>query len=399
MDRRSKVQYLKAIYRRYAKAKGQEKGEILNEFCKNCHYNRKYAIRILNGPEPQRHRKKLTRHREPVYDSKVIWVIENLWRTSGYLWSHRLKAAIPLWMPWLKERFPITSEIEQQLLTISSSTIDRKLRNKKIYLKKRLYGSTKPGSLLKNQIPIKIDRWDIKIPGFLEIDLVDHCGVSSEGTFIHSLNCVDIHTCWVETRAVMGKGQDNVLEAIKDIKESLPFNLKGIDSDNGSEFINYHLKKFCDQTKIQFTRGRAYKKNDNAHIEQKNWTHVRKIFGYTRLDTYKILEMMNDLCKNELNLFLNFFQPSVKLVKKVRIGSKYRRVYDAPQTPFQRVCQSEHIDPAKLKQLRYKFTFLDPFILSKNIQRKLSLIIRIAHNRADKQRQDGNKAFALSRAL
>jgi hypothetical protein len=393
------VQYLKAIYPRYAKATRAEKQEILNEFCKNCHYNRKYAIRLLNGYAPQKRRKKISRKREPIYDSKTIWIIENLWRTSGYLWSHRIKAAIPLWMPWLKERFPITSDIEQQLLSISSSTIDRRLRKKKIYLKKKLYGSTKPGSLLKNQIPIKIDRWDTKIPGFLEIDLVDHCGTKSEGTFIHSLNCVDIHTCWVETRAIMGKGRHNVLNALKDIKQSLPFDLRGIDSDNGSEFINYHLKKFCDLTNIQFTRGRAYNKNDNAHIEQKNWTHVRKIFGYTRLDNQEVLKLMNELCKNELNLFQNFFQPSVKLIKKIRIGSRYRRVYDNPQTPFQRVCQSDNVNSEKLKQLKYKFTFLDPFILSRNIQRKLSLIIRIAHTRADKQRKAGNKAFALSHAL
>ena len=190
--------------------------------------------------------------------------------------------------------------MQKQLLSISPATIDRRLKAKKRQLKKRLYGRTKPGTLLKHHIPIKTDNWDVKTPGFTEIDLVSHSGNSAAGEFLHSLNVTDIHTTWVESRAVMGKSQIGVLNAMQDIEQALPFQLLGIDSDNGSEFINYHLKTFCDQNNIQFTRGRPYKKDDNAHIEQKNWTHVRKIFGYLRYDSAPAQKTINELYQNEL---------------------------------------------------------------------------------------------------
>lgn len=215
-------------------------------------------------------------------------------------------------------------------------------------------------------------------PGFLEVDLVSHSGSRAEGEFIYSLNCTDIHTTWTETRAVMGRGQAMTLNAFKDIKRSLPFTLRGIDSDNDGAFINYHLKRFCDRYEIQFTRGRPYKKDDNAHIEQKNWTHVRKIFGYVRYDKEEALEAMNDLYCNKLKWFQNFFQPSVKLVKKVRIGSKVKRVYGCPKTPFQRVCACKEADPLKLILLKRLFGSLDPFELSRQIEQKLDLIYHMA---------------------
>jgi len=327
------MQYLKSIYHRYHKSTRREKREILNEFCTVCGYNRKYAIRLLNAlpsNEKNRHPKK----RNKIYSDTVIFILEAIWEASGYLWSQRLKAALPLWLPRAKQKFNITSETEKQLLSISPAQIDRRLKNRKHRLKKKIYGTTRPGTLLKHQIQIKTDNWYVTTPGFLEVDLVSHSGSSAEGDFIHSLNCTDIHTIWTETRAVMGKGQDLTLNAIIDIKNSLPFILRGIDSDNGSEFINYHLERFCGNNKIQFTRSRPYKKDDNAHIEQKNWTNVRKIFGYIRYDTKFALTLMNDLYSNELRLFHNFFQPSVKLVKKIHIGSKLKRVYDKPKTPF-----------------------------------------------------------------
>ena len=183
----------------------------------------------------------------------------------------------------------------------------------------------------------KTDCWDVTTPGFTEVDLVSHSGNSAQGDFIHSLNTTDIHSTWVESRAVMGKGQTGVLLAMQEIEKALPFKLVGIDSDNGSEFINYHLKAFCDHKGVQFTRGRPYKKDDNAHIEQKNWTHVRKIFGYLRYDSQQALGAMNDLYRHELRLFQNLFLPSVKLLRKVRVGSKLKRLYDKPQTPLERV--------------------------------------------------------------
>ncbi len=378
MNTSAKMQYLKSIYQRYQRSTRIEKREILNEFCKVCKYNRKYAIRLLNAPAPDTRKNKPKRERENLYGHRAISILEAIWSASDYLCSQRLKAALPLWVPWVKQRFYITPKIKRQLLSISSSTIDRRLSLKRGRIKKRIYGTTKPGTLLKHQIPIKTDNWDVTIPGFLEVDLVSHSGSSAEGNFIHSLNCTDIHTTWTETRAVMGRGQTMTLKAFKDIKEQLPFPLKGIDSDNGGEFINYHLKAFCDRYKIQFTRGRPYKKDDNAHIEQKNWTHVRRIFGYFRYDTEEVLELMNELYRNELKWFTNFFQPSVKLVKKVRIGSKLKRIYNEPKTPFQRVCECKETKPKEVARLKKLFLSLNPFELSQRIEKKLTRIQGLA---------------------
>ncbi len=373
MNLEFKMNYLKSIYQRYHQSSRTEKNRILDEFCTVCGYNRKYAIWLLNNP-PREKKFKPTRKKIFIYSQEAVSILEAIWEASGYLWSQRLKAALPLWLPWAKERFQITDEIEKQLLAISPAQIDRRLKNKKHRLKKKIYGTTRPGTLLKHHIQIKTDNWDVKLPGFLEIDLVSHSGSSADGDFIHSLNCTDIHTTWTETRAVVGKGQTLTLDAIIDIKNSLPFTLRGIDSDNGSEFINYHLKRFCDDNKIQFTRSRPYKKDDNAHIEQKNWTHVRKIFGYIRYDTKSALNLMNDLYRNELRLFHNFFQPSVKLVKKIHIGSKLKRIYDKPKTPFQRVCECKNVNSVKIAELKKLLMSLNPFELSKTIDKKLDKI-------------------------
>ena len=191
-----------------------------------------------------------------------------------------------------------------------------------------MYGRTKPGYLLKHHIPVKTDRWDVQSPGFTEVDLVSHSGNSASGEFAHTLNVTDIHTTWTESRAVLGRGEEAVQRALNEIAEVLPFRLLGVDSDNGSEFINWHLKSWCEQKEIQLTRGRPYKKDDNAHIEQKNWTHVRKLLGWERYDTHEAVEAINDLYRHELRLWLNLFLPSVKLLKKMRVGSKVRRVYE-----------------------------------------------------------------------
>jgi hypothetical protein len=235
--------------------------------------------------------------------------------------------------------------------------------------------------LLKHHIPIKTDSWDVKTPGFTETDLVSHSGNSEKGEFIHSLNVTDIHTTWVETRAVMGKGQAGVLEAMKQIEQALPFKLLGIDSDNGSEFINYHLKAFCDQKQIQFTRGRPYKKDDNAHIEQKNWTHVRKILGYLRYDSPPALEAINALYRHELGVLQNLFLPSMKLSEKVRVGSKLKRRYDKPLTPLERLSACPQADPAKLQELKKLREATDPFALVKTIEQKLERIYQLANHR------------------
>ena len=380
MSRKSKWEYLKAIYIRYRKASKELRAVILDEFCQVCGYNRKYAIRLLNGPAPQ----KPTAPRKtrcPRYPAKVISVLSLIWEAAGYPCSQRLKALLPLWLPWAQEPFSLSAPIQKQLLSISPSTIDRRLKAKKRLLKKRLYGRTKPGTLLKHHIPIKTDSWDVTAPGFTETDLVSHSGNSEKGEFIHSLNVTDIHTTWVESRAVMGKGQTAVLEAMKEIEQALPFKLLGIDSDNGTEFINYHLKAFCDQKKIQFTRGRPYKKDDNAHIEQKNWTHVRKIFGYLRYDSEPARHAMNDLYQNELRTLQNLFLPSMKLITKTRLGSKLKRRYDKPKTPLERVAACPQADPLKLTELKKLRNTTDPFELAKIVELKLERIYQLANQR------------------
>jgi len=380
MGKDSRFEYWKAIYSRYRKATKAARIEMLNEFCQVCGYNRKYAIGLLNGLPPEKPQKKSV-GRLPSYGSEVISLLVAIWQAAGCPWSVRLKALLPLWMPWAKKRFHLTAHLERQLLSVSPSTIDRRLKDKKLQLKKNLYGRTKPGTLLKHHIPIKTDHWDVMRPGFTEVDLVSHSGSCATGEFIHTLNMTDIHTTWVESQAVMGKGQTRVQEAMEEMRQSLPFELSGIDSDNGSEFINAHLYRYCEDLKIQFTRGRPYKKDDNAHIEQKNWTHVRKLLGYVRYDSQEVLAAMNDLYQNELRLFQNLFQPSVKLIKKVRVGSKLKRLYDAPKTPFQRVCESAHTDPVKVACLTQQLKSLDPFLLSCAIEQKLDRIYKMANTR------------------
>jgi hypothetical protein len=380
MSRKSKWDYLKAIFFRYQKASKPLRSRILDEFCQVCGYNRKYAIRLLSGPAPQK-TKTYPKSRRPTYSANMISALAAIWEAAGFPCSARIKALLPLWLPWAVKRLALSAQTQKQLLSISPATIDRRLKPKKRQLKKRLYGRTKPGTLLKHHIPIKTDSWNVKTPGFTETDLVSHSGNSASGEFIHSLNVTDIHSTWVETRAVMGKSQIGVLDAMKDIQQALPFKLLGIDSDNGSEFINYHLKTFCDHNKIQFTRGRPYKKDDNAHIEQKNWTHVRKIFGYERYDSKQALEAMNYLYRNELRILQNLFLPSMKLLEKTRIASKLKRRYDQPQPPLERLLNCSQADPLKIQELKNLRDRIDPFALAKHIEQKLERIYLMANRR------------------
>jgi hypothetical protein len=308
----------------------------------------------------------------------VIQVLAAIWAAAGYPWSVRLKALLPLWLPWARTRFRLTPGLERQLRALSPRQMDRRLQGRKRRRPGRRYGRTKPGTLLKHHIPVKTDRWDVSGPGYTEIDLVAHGGDRGDGEFAHSLNLTDIHTTWVETRAVLGRGQTGVRDALDEMRQALPFALRGIDSDNGSEFINRHLYGYCQGQGIQFTRGRPYKKDDNAHIEQQNWTHVRKLLGYVRYAAPAAVAAMNDLYRAELRRFQNCFLPSVKLVKKVRVGSRVRRRYDRPQTPLERVVASSGGEPAKVAELVALRDRLDPFALAQPIDQQLDRIYRLA---------------------
>jgi len=375
---RSIREYIKVMRQRYTSVSRSMRSQLLTEFCVTTGYHRKAAIRVLSQPlRPTPSRR--PRGRPSPYGPQLLAILGKIWEAAGYPWSVRLKALLPLWLPWAKRHFAIPPQVERHLQTISPSTIDRHLRQTKRQLRRRLYGRTKPGTLLKHHIPVKTEHWEVTAPGFTEVDLVSHSGNSADGDFIQSLNLTDIYSGWVETQAVMGKGQTAVGGAIDDIRARLPFRLQGLDSDNGAEFINHHLFSYCATREIRFTRGRPYKKDDNAYIEQKNWTHVRRLVGWDRYDSPEALAAMNDLYRHELRLMMNLFQPSVKLQRKTRVGSRLRRIYDHPQTPLDRLLAAESANPGALKVLQELRARLDPFILAETIERKLHHLYSLAH--------------------
>jgi hypothetical protein len=377
-----RMKYCETVYRRYRSASKESKARILDELCEVCGYNRKYAIWKLNRLRNKEKVKSSSKRKRPrKYGHEVLLIVEEVWKKSGYPWSVRLKEILRLWLPWIKKHYQITTELEKKLLEISASTMDRHLKPLKNKLKRRIYGRTKPGTLLRHKIPVKTDHWDVEQPGYLEADLVSHSGESGYGEFMHSLNFTDIFSQWVETEAVMGKGQEGILEAFGEISQRFPFKILGIDSDNGSEFINHHLWNYCKEEGIQFTRSRPYKKDDNAHIEQKNWTHVRKLMGWDRYDSPQALAAMNSLYEKELPLYMNLFQPSVKLLKTERKGSRKNRLYSRPLTPLDRLLASEHIDQSQKEKLIALRESLDPFELSETVNQKLQQIWDKAHYR------------------
>lgn len=385
MSPRSKKEYLEALFPRYKKTKSKEqKTEILNEFCKICGYHRKHAIRLLGKfrrfikPKIRKRGKPSTYNQPP-----ILAALEHIWLASGMPCSKRFIAIIPLWLP----HYPGGLELNviKALKKISPSSIDRALKRSRRKYKRVNISTTKPGTLLRKQIPIKTNQWEEFRPGFLEADTVAHCGGSMAGDFVNTVNLVDIATGWTEQRAVFGKGETGVLEQIEDVERSLPFALRGFDSDNGGEFLNHHLlRHFTDnpqrKTQVQFTRSRAYKKDDNAHIEQKNYTHVRQLLGYRRFDSPKIVDLLNDLYKNEWRLYHNFFLPSVKLIEKERVRSKLIKKHDKPKTPYQRVLEADPADVSNhvKHKLTQQFESLNPFELKKIINKKIEKILQLA---------------------
>jgi len=378
MGKNERQAYLKAIRARYQRASKKAKTGILDEFCAVCDYHRKYAIRLLS--QHRRTQRRRRPGRKPIYPSpELLCALKRLWFACDQMCSKKLKAAIPLWLPFYETTYePLTTETQNKLLSISAATIDRLLSPVRLKHGRKGLSGTKPGSLLKNQIPIRTHHWDVSQPGFVEADTVAHCGNSLAGDFVWSLTMTDIHTTWTENRATWSKGAQGVLAQIQDIEANLPFTLQGFDCDNGSEFLNHHLVRyFTEHPKVvSFTRSRPYKKNDNAHVEQKNWSHVRQLFGYDRFDDPRLLPLMNDLYTNEWSLYQNHFCPSMKLLEKQRINSKYRKKYDVPQTPYQRVMASVQVAGEAKVRLKTVHQSLNPFILKQNIERKLRVIFQ-----------------------
>jgi hypothetical protein len=374
MGPQARREYAADMRKRYAKARSKaERTRLLDEFVAAIRCHRKHAIRALRRPPTPRG----PVSRPSRFDAALQEALVAIWRLAGYPWSRRLAALLPLWLPWAERTLGITDTTAALLQTMSARSMDRVLRPHRIELRKRVYGRTKPGTLLKHQIPIRSERWDTTTAGWCEVDTVAHCGDSSFGEFVHSLNVTDVASTWTETRAVLGKGQLHITNKLEEIRTALPFSLLGIDSDSGSEFVNYHCVSWCEKRRLQFTRSRPYKKNDNAHIEQKNWTNVRKIFGYRRIDTLEAVEAMNDLYRNELRIFMNYFQPSVKLVERTRIGSRVRRIYDAPQTPLDRLVALKTLTQEHEQELLAHRSTINPFELAMKIEEQIHAILRL----------------------
>lgn len=352
---------------------------MLDEFCLNTGYNRKYATRLLNDPLDLRAKRRAGRGE--TYTNEHIYCLKKIWDILDNPCGMRLKPMIAEMIEVLArcKELIVPEAIAKQLIKISSATIDRRLEPYRKNIWRRIHGTTKPGSLLKKQIPIVLSRWNEKVPGYTELDLVAHCGMSATGDFISTLNLTDLATGWTESQAVPGKAQSRVHEALKTIKSRLPFQLKGIDPDNDSAFINWQLFGYCLQEKIQFTRGRPGKKNDNPYIEEKNWTHVRKIVGYDRLDTADELLALNSLYAGPLRLYLNFFQPVMKLQEKKRIGGRLQKKHDTAQPPFRRILKSRAVPKAKKEELVKLYETLNPVKLKAEVERHLVMLRRLVN--------------------
>ena len=379
MSPRSQKEYIEVTSLRYREASRKKKSAILDEFCATCKCHRKHAIRVLRGFKRFIKHKIKKRGRNPLYHQEsILKPLKQIWLAANLPCSKRLKVILPLWLPGYAKFFdPLPLPVIQALKKISAPTIDRLLAPVRIQYKKRGRTTTKPGTLLRKQIPIKTNQWDESRPGFLEADTVAHCGDSLSGMFAYTIDCVDIATGWTEQRALWGKGETDTLEQIKQIEKALPFPVLGFDCDNGGEFLNYHLlRHFTKRDKpVQFTRSRAYHKDDNAHVEQKNWTHVRQWLGYQRLDDPKVVPLLNNLYALEWRLFHNFFFPSVKLLSKERVGSKTIKYHDPPKTPYQRVIDSPHVSPDIKHDLSRLLESLNPFMLRETIEKKLKKIL------------------------
>jgi len=378
MSLKSKHELVEVVRPRYLKANKTEKQKILDEFTSATGYHRKHAIRVLKNRVPKARRRKRTGY-PTIYRGEVVQVLEQIWEIYGQICSKRLQPFLPEAIRILErcQEIELSSETKALLLQISSASIDRCLRPIRLQTPHGL-GTTKPGSLLKNLIPIRtFTEWDAERPGFLEIDLVAHCGNTTEGQYLSTLTCTDLCTGWTDITAVLHHSQEAVSEAIQRMRQRLPFALLGIDSDNGGEFINDLLYRYCLNEKITFTRSRPYQKNDQAHVEQKNWSVVRHTVGYDRWETEQELELLESIY-DDLRLYINFFQPSLKLIAKERIGNKTIKRYDPAKTPYQRVLERKDISLEAKARLINLYLQLNPVELRRWIDQKTAKLWKLS---------------------
>ena len=368
MRKDEKYTIIRAFAREYKKAGRKERGRLLKGVIRITGYYKTHACELLNNPPKK---KAVIRRYRPSKYLVILPQLKKLWITSNFSCGKILVPAIPSLLESLLrfKEIKVGRSEKKLLLKISAATVDRLLKPDRKRLEIKGRSGTKPGTLLKHQIPVRIfTPWDEETPGFLEIDLVAHCGESLMDTYINTLDSVDIATTWTEKQALMGKSERVTIAAFDELEKRFPFKILGVDSDNGSEFINWHFLRMAQRKHITFTRSRAYRKNDQAHIEQKNFSTVRKIIGYRRLETEKQLGVLNQIYKL-LSDYLNFFIPTLKLVRKEHIGSKVKRIYDRPKTPYLRVLEHPDIDEDIKLNLKGKYLTLNPLALLKEISK------------------------------
>jgi hypothetical protein len=372
---------LEKLRLRYQKGSKKQKSLILDEFCATADLSRKHAIRLLNN-EIKSHRS----HPGPklTYGPDVREHVVELWKSMGRICSKKLVAAMNDWLPFYEN---CSDDSKALLRQISSSTVDRILASHRDGRR----GPSMTVSMIKHKIPLKLLHGAIEEPGFIEADTVAHCGTSMAGEFANTLTMTDLNSGWTELRAVFGKRSEAVLEAVKRIEERLPFKVKGFASDNGNEFLNNDLWSYFNEreNKVEFVRRRPYKKNDNAHVEQKNWTHVRQLVGYDRYDREWDVEFINDLYENYWSPLWNYFTPVMKLKTKTREGARIIKVHDEPKTPFQRLLENPHLTQEQKQELLKRRESLNPFTLRKQLEEKLKWFFKIVDIRKKQSREAG----------
>ena len=382
---------IKAMAARYRQASKKEKGMILDELTSMTGYNRWYAVGLLRGQGKCIRAgkdlrlvgdltKKAKRTRPCIYDEEVHEHLKEIWEVMDFICGKRLAAILPEVVPILERHHEIELKdgVRKKLLSISAASIDRLLAPDRKKWELRGHSNTKPGTLLKHQIPIRtFTEWNESHVGFVEIDLVGHDGGNASGDFCQTLDVTDVASCWTETEAVINKAQVWVFEALRSIRGRLPFPLLGIDSDNGAEFINHQLLRYCQEERITFTRGRAGKKNDGCFVEQKNYSVVRRTVGYARYDSKAQLRLLNELY-GHLRLYTNYFQPVMKLKARERNGANVKKIHDKPKTPYQRLLDIPEIAPEIHERLRAEYETLNPAELKREIARLQSMLIKMA---------------------
>ena len=383
LDRNEELQKWRWRYDQRAKP---GKGRLLDEFCEPYGFSRKHAIKLLGQGLPVRRTGRRSGPR-PKYEP-IAEVVGRIWRAAEQLCGKRLACALPLWLPHYQRHYGRLLASQSKLLNqISAATLDRLLVEQK---PKGLGGlcGTKPGTLLRQHIPIAGEVWDERRPGFLEADSVAHCGSSLSGNFIWSLTYTDLASSWTEGRAVWNKGATGILQQTKDVEKALPFAILGFDFDNGSEWLNWALIRYLQvrAQPIRLTRSRPYHKDDNAHVEQKNWMWPRQLLGYGRLADPALVEPINALYKQAWGPLHNFFLPSMKLLKKWRQGSRWVRRHDRPQTAYERLLASQQLSTKERRRLQEYFQSLDPFELAQQVERHLKPILRLANQRIEDQK-------------